>query len=163
MLSLCRLAWKFRTLCATTALLAFGAACASITAPPPPPTSTAAVTISPTLLPASVNDPLGLRGRYMINPQVTFSAAGTTAENVKEVRFAFVVDVDRVIREGAFLVHNGDLRGGPITQQYPLTFDVPVHFPNLRVRMTATFIDASSSQVTTALAEASIQLPGAQR
>lgn len=82
---------------------------------------------------------------------------------VKEVRFSFVVETDRVIKQGTFLVHGGDLLRGPVTQRYPLTFDVPVHFPNLRLQMTARFVDGSGVEMMTQPAEASIQLPAALR
>ncbi|MGE0704457.1 MAG: hypothetical protein AB7F99_07540 [Vicinamibacterales bacterium] len=81
---------------------------------------------------------------------------------VKELGFSFVVDADRVIKQGAFLVHGGDLRRGPVTQQYPLTFDLPVHFPNLRVQMRAIFLDDAGAEIVET-AEAAILLPGASR
>lgn len=131
------------------------------TVPPTPTvTITGAVTISPARLQASVNDFSGLRGRYVINPMVTFSASAIPAETVKYIRFAFIVDADRVIKEGAIPVDGGDLRQGPVTQQYPLTFDVPVHFPNLRVEIRATFVDGSGGEMKMPPAEAFIQLPG---
>ena len=133
---------------------------AAISTSPPP---TVAVTISPVHIQASLNSPTRPEGRYLIDPLVTFSAAGTNAAMVKDVRFAFVVDTDRVIKQGALLVHGGDLLRGPITQRYPLTFDVPVHFPNLRIQMTARFVDGSGLEMMTQPAEASIQLPAAQR
>jgi hypothetical protein len=127
----------------------------------PGPSATGPVTISPALLEASVNDPVRPDGRFAITPSVTFSAVGA-ATAVKEVTFAFVVDADRVIKQGAFLVHGGDLRRGSVTQQYPLTFDVPVHFPNLRVQMKAVFVDDAGTP-TTHIAEAGIQLPTTRR
>lgn len=120
---------------------------------------TGAVTISPAQIHATLSSPNRGGGRYLINPSVTFSAAGTDATTAKELRFAFVVDSDRVIGQGVLLVHGGDLLRGPVTQRYPLTFDVPVHFPNLRVRMTARLVRGSGEELLTAPAEASIQLP----
>jgi hypothetical protein len=140
-----------------------GIACSDRTtgpSPTPGPSATGPVTISPARLEASLSEPVRPEGRYLINPSVTFSAAGTVTM-VKEVTFAFVVDADRVIKQGAFLVHGGDLRRGPVTQRYPLTFDVPVHFPNLRVQMRALFIDDSGASATH-VAEAAIQLPTAR-
>lgn len=133
---------------------------AAISTNPPP---TGAVTISPVHIQASLNSPTRSDGRYVIDPLVTFSAAGTNAAMVKDVRFAFVVDADRVIKQGAFLVHGGDLLRGPVTQRYPLAFDVPVHFPDLRVQMTARFVDRSGVEMMTPPAEAYIQLPAARR
>jgi hypothetical protein len=145
------------------ALLGAGIACSGPTtgpSPTPGPSATGPIIISPARLEASLSEPVRADGRYLINPSVTFSAAGT-ATMVKEVTFAFVVDADRVIKQGAFLVHGGDLRRGPVTQRYPLTFDVPVHFPNLRVQMRALFIDDSGAAATH-VAEAAIQLPAAR-
>lgn len=163
-----RSAWKVRAICASTTLLGASLGCSNPIGPSPaapvPPTPTVtitgAVTISPARLQASVNDFSGLRGRYVINPMVTFSASAIPVERVKYIRFAFVVDADRVIKEGAIPVDGGDLRQGPVTQQYPLTFDVPVHFPNLRVQITATFVDGSGAEMKMPPAEAVIQLPG---
>ena len=164
----CRSAWTVRAVCASSALLSAGLGCSTPTVPSPaaplPPTPTVkltgAVTISPARLQASVHDFSGLQGRYVINPMVTFSASGTPTERVKYIRFAFVVDANRVIQKGAIPVDGGDLRQGPVTQRYPLTFDVPVHFPNLRVQITATFVTGSGAEVEMPPAEALIQLPG---
>jgi hypothetical protein len=154
---------RWAVLLVTLGLLGTVTACSRSTTGPsqtPGPSATGPVTISPALLEASVNDPVRPDGRFVITPSVTFSAAGT-ATAVKEVNFAFVVDADRVIKQGAFLVHGGDLRRGAVTQQYPLTFDVPVHFPNLRVQMKAVFVDDTGA-ATTHIAEAGIQLPTAR-
>lgn len=129
---------------------------------PPTQTPTVAVTISPTQIQAALSTPTRPEARYLIDPLVTFSAVGTNAAMVKELTFSFIVDSDRVIKQGALLVHGGDLRRGPVTQRYPLTFDVPVHFPNLRVRMAARFVDGSGEELMTAAAEASIHLPVAR-
>ena len=163
-----RSAWKVLAICASTTLLGASLGCSNPIGPSPaapvPPTPTVtitgAVTISPARLQASVNDFSGLRGRYVINPMVTFSASAIPAETVKYIRFAFIVDADRVIKEGAIPVDGGDLRQGPVTQQYPLTFDVPVHFPNLRVEIRATFVNGSGGEMEMPPAEAFVQLPG---
>jgi hypothetical protein len=98
----------------------------------------------------------------MVNPVVQFSAGATGATAVKEVRFSFLVDIDRAIREGVFLVHGGDLRGGPVTQQYPLPFNVGVHFPNLRIRIRAVFVNDAGSSMLSPPVDAAIELPVAR-
>lgn len=174
MASLARFAKTVGALGVTSVLLGSAVACsggpasAGPTSPTPgaistSPPPTVAVTISPAHIQASLNNPTRPDGRYLIDPLVTFSAAGTNAAIVKDLRVTFVVDTDRVIKQGALLVHGGDLLRGPVTQRYPLTFDVPVHFPDLRIQMTARFVDGSGLEMTTEPAEASIQLPGAPR
>ena len=135
---------------------------------PTPPTQTQSILISPSdavaprQLAATLNDISGHPDRYVVNPLIQFAAGATGATAVKEVRFSFVVDVDRPIREGVFLVHNGDLRSGPVTQQYPLPFNVGVHFPNLRIRIRAVFVNDLGSTMLSPAAEATIQLPVAR-
>ena len=151
---------------AISALVGSAFACNG-TGPTSPPAPSGTITISPTqtssppALSAAFSDQ-SITGRYVINPSVTFSAGNTDVSVVREVRFSFVVDADRVIEQGAFLVHGGDLRRGPVTQQYPLAFDIGVHFPNLRVQLRATFVKESGTEILSQAAEAPIQLPVAR-